>query len=116
MFRLRRVERAQAGFLESFSSKKTAFQAMDVLKKGKLSIQEFLKAFASVTRSNSATQSDGLSAFQFMDREEKDVITLKEFETLLSFSRQTFESDLGELMRFLEGKYPGTGEESAATL
>merc|ERR1719387_2222126 len=86
---------------------------MDTLNKGKLSRDYFLDAFASLMPSS---RLDGLTAFQFMDKEEKDEITLKEFEYLLSFSRGTFEADLAELGRFMEAKYPGTEEESSATL
>jgi Ca2+-binding EF-hand superfamily protein len=113
MFRLRRVERAQAGFLEGFESKTAAFKALDVLNAGKLTLHAFLQAFGSLMPSN---PSDGAAAFQFMDKEEKDVITMKEFESLLSFSRGSFESDLAELARFMEAKYPGTEEESSATV
>jgi Ca2+-binding EF-hand superfamily protein len=111
MYRLRRMERAQTGILEGFSPPAAAFNAMDTLNKGELSRDEFVNAFGSPS-----SRSDAVTAFQFMDREHKDVITPKEFEYMMSFNRKTFESDLAELMRFVEAKYPRTEEESSALL
>jgi Ca2+-binding EF-hand superfamily protein len=113
MFRLRRMERAQTCFLENYGDRKSAFQAVDILNKGKVSREELMMAFANILPAN---RHDGVTAFQFMDKEERDVITLREFEWFLSFSRQTFESDLGEIARFISEKYPPTEEESSIYL
>merc|ERR1719359_2060120 len=49
---------------------------------------------------------DVVSAFYFLDRDQTDIVSAKEFENFTKFDRQLFESDLREFRRFLQAKFP----------